>query len=107
MISEHDIRNIDLINPNHFPLKHVLTRGRRPNKSEKLYGYPKRYSKCDIRKIDFRNPKHFRISSEVLCNFLLSNQEIYSEILNNFSDMFFGYPKGFSDVLYVMTRASP
>ncbi len=28
------------------------------NKSEKLFGYPKRYPKCDIRNIGLRNPKY-------------------------------------------------
>ncbi len=38
-------------------------KSKRHNKSEKLFGYPKRYPKCDIRIIDLRNPKQFRISN--------------------------------------------
>ena len=71
-----------------------LSKVKRHNKSEKLFGYLKRYPKCDIRNIDMRNPKHFvfqtytRIARQVLIS-----EKVNSEILNNFriSERFFGY----------------
>ena len=37
----------------------IIVQAKRHNKSEKPFGYPKRYPKSDIRNIDFRYPKHF------------------------------------------------
>ena len=63
-------------------------KAKRYNKSEKLFGYSKRYPKCDIRNINLRNPKHFvfyiaqqviiseKVSYEVRINFWIYLSDI-------------------------------
>ncbi len=62
-------------------MSNPLFKAKRPNKSEKLFGYPK----CDILKIDFRNPTHLvfltykHYSKAIICFC-----KVLFEILNSF-----------------------
>ncbi len=73
------------------------------NKSEKVFGYSKRYPKCDIQSIVLRNPKHLVfLTYKYIAQQVKISEKILSEIWNNFSIMSFGYPKAFLDMLWCL-----
>ena len=57
----HKIMRVLILKHTNVNSKLVVCKAKRHNKSDKLFGYLKRYLKSDIRNIDLRNPKHTHI----------------------------------------------